>query len=285
MANHAVLLMSCPDQKGITAAVTDFVFRRCGNIIHVDQHTDKEANVFFMRIEWEIDACTVPRENLAEEFQPLAEQFAMSWQLHFTDTVTKVAVFVSKHLHCLYDVLFRYQSGQLPCCEIVLIVSNHEDARPIAEHFGVEFLYIPVTPETKVEAESRQLAALKARHVDLIALARYHQILTQNFVSQYPNKIINVHHSFLPAFVGGNPYTQAFEKGVKIIGATSHYVIEDLDQGPIIEQGTTRIDHRYSVQDLVEAGQDVERIVFSHAIRWHLEHKILCYSNKTVIFD
>ena len=283
--HHGILLISCPDQKGITAAVTDFVFKRSGNIVDAAQHADAESGAFFMRIEWELAGFSVPRERIAEEFRPLAEKFQMSWELYFTDVPVKTAIFVSKQLHCLYDLLFRYKSGQLPHAKIELIVSNHPDAEAPARQWGVDFLYVPVSAENKRQAEARQLSELRARGIELVILARYHQILTREFVRHYPNRIINIHHSFLPAFVGGSPYAQAHAKGVKIIGATSHYVIEQLDQGAIIDQDTTRISHRHAVNDLVEIGQDLERVVLYRAVRWHLEHKILVYSNKTVIFE
>jgi formyltetrahydrofolate deformylase len=237
-----------------------------------------------MRIEWELEGFSVPRDAITREFEPLAQRFSMDWQLYFTDTTVKIAVFVSNHLHCLHDLLFRHESGQLPSCEIGLIISNHPEAETLAKQRGVDFLFTPVDPEKKPEAEARQLAKLHEKGIDFLILARYHQILSRDFIRQYRNRIINIHHSFLPAFVGSSPYAQAYAKGVKIIGATSHYVVEELDQGPIIEQDTARIDHRYSVQDLIEIGQDLERIVLYRAVRWHLERKILCYGNKTVIF-
>ncbi|MBF0123586.1 MAG: formyltetrahydrofolate deformylase [Candidatus Omnitrophica bacterium] len=283
--SHAILLISCSDQKGITAAVTDFVFKRGGNILHADQHTDTHANTFFMRMEWELAGFTVPRDKIADEFRSLAERFRMDWHLHFSDQTVKTAIFVSRHLHCLYDLLFRYKAGQLPGCEISLIVSNHPDAEALAQQWGIEFLLTPVTPQTKEGAEAAQLAKLKEKGISLVILARYHQILTGKFLQHFTNQVINIHHSFLPSFAGGSPHARAYEKGVKIIGATSHYVIEALDEGPIIEQDTARIDHRYSIQDMVEVGQDLERMVLYRAVRWHLEKKILCYGNKTVIFD
>lgn len=282
---RAILLISCPDQKGITAAVTDFVFQRGGNILHAAQHTDAQTGVFFMRIEWDLEGFTIPRQGISVAFLLLAERFKMDWRLHFSDEKTRVAVFVSKQLHCIYDLMFRHQAGQLPNSEISLIVSNHPEAESLARQWGISFLHTPVTPEIKAQSEGRQLAALNARGIGLVVLARYHQILSERFISHYQDRIINIHHSFLPAFVGGNPYIQAYEKGVKIIGATSHYVIAALDQGPIIEQDTVRIDHRQSVQDLIDEGQDLERRVLYRAVRWHLEHKVLCYGNKTVIFD
>ncbi len=282
---HAILLISCPDQKGITAAVTDFVFKRGGNILDAAQHADAESGAFFMRMEWALSGFTVPRSEIGSEFKLLADKFKMSWELHFTDVPVKMAIFVSKQLHCLYDLLFRYRSGQLPHAKIELIVSNHHMAEPLAHQWGIDFLHVPVLSETKRAAEQIQLAALQAKGIDLVVLARYHQVLTGDFVRHYPNKIINIHHSFLPAFVGGSPYAQAHQKGVKLIGATSHYVIEALDQGPIIEQDTARISHRYAIPDLIEEGQDLERVVLYRAVRWHLERKILCYSNKTIVFE
>ena len=281
---HAILLISCPDQKGITAAVTECVFKNGGNILHAAQHTDTRAGVFFMRVEWDMQDFSVPVNEVGAIFLPLVERFKMDWSLHFSNSTIRAAIFVSKHLHCLYDLIFRYQAGQLTGCEIPLIISNHRDAEPLARQWGIDFLYTPVTKDNKKEQEILQRAELKAKSIDLLILARYHQVLTEDFVYQYPARIINVHHSFLPAFVGGSPYAQAYEKGVKIIGATSHYVISELDQGPIIEQDTVRIDHRYSVEDLIDEGQDLERRVLYRAVRWHLEHKILCYANKTVIF-
>jgi formyltetrahydrofolate deformylase len=281
---HAILLISCPDQKGITAAVTDCVFRNGGNILHAAQHTDARAGTFFMRVEWDMCGFSVPGNEVASVFLPLADKFKMNWRLNFSDHKTRMAIFVSKHLHCLYYLIFRYQSGQLPVCEIPLIVSNHPDAAPLARQWGIEFLLTPVTQGDKAAHENLQLAALKAKGIELIILARYHQILGEEFIKHFSDRIINIHHSFLPAFVGGSPYAQAYEKGVKIIGATSHYVIPELDQGPIIEQDTVRIDHSYSVEDLIAEGADLERRVLYRAVRWHLEHKILCYGNKTVIF-
>jgi formyltetrahydrofolate deformylase len=238
-----------------------------------------------MRIEWELEGFSIPREHIQAGFAPLADKFRMHWEVYFTDIPVKVAVFVSKHLHCLYDLFSRYKGGQLCQASIELIVSNHEEARALAGQWGIEFLHTSVFAGSKEEAETRQLAALKAKGVDLVILARYHQILTDGFIRHFPNRIINIHHSFLPAFVGGSPYAQAHQKGVKIIGATSHYVIEALDQGPIIEQDTARISHRHEVSDLIEIGQDLERMVLYRAVRWHLQRKVLCYGNKTVIFD
>lgn len=282
--SHAILLISCPDQKGITAAVTDFVFRRGGNIVDADQHTDTDANVFFMRIKWELSGFAVPRQNIGDEFRTIAERFTMSWEIYFDDQVPLVAVFVSKHLHCLHDLLFRHRSGQLPC-SISLVISNHRDAEPLTRQWGIEFLHTQDVSENKAVAEGRQLAVLRERNIDILILARYHQILSGDFTRLFSNRIINIHHSFLPAFAGGSPYDQAFRKGVKIIGATSHYVVEALDEGPIIEQDTARVNHKHSVEDMVMIGQDLERVVLYRAVRWHLERKILAYGNKTVVFE
>lgn len=283
--SHAVVLISCPDQKGITAAVTDFVFKREGNIIHAAQHTDEQAGLFFMRIEWEMEGFRVHKEGIAAEFSSLAQHYGMDWQLHFTDEKVRTAIFVSKHLHCLYDLLFRYKAGQLPHGDIVLIVSNHIEAETFARQWGIEFVHVPVNSVSKAVAEKVQLDLLAARGISLSVLARYHQVLSADFVRHHENRIINIHHSFLPAFVGAGPYAQAYQKGVKIIGATAHYVTPDLDQGPIIEQDTARIDHTYSVQDMIEVGQDLERMVLYRAVRWHLERRILCCRNKTIVFD
>ena len=282
--NKATLLISSPDQKGITAAVTGFVFEHNGNILHADQHIDDQKNVFFMRVVWSLEGFDLPREQMAAAFEPLAKKFKMEWQLSFSDTVERLAIFVSRHVHCLYDLLYRYKEGQFRC-QIPLIISNHPDARPIAEHFGIRYEVFPITSETKKEQEEKELKLLAEERVDCIALARYHQILTGGFVEKFSNRIINIHHSFLPAFAGKNPYAQAYQKGVKLIGATSHYVIEALDQGPIITQDTVRVSHRDTLQDLKHKGEDLEKAVLARAVKLHLERKILTFNNKTVIFD
>jgi len=282
--SHVILLISCPDQKGITATVTNFVFENGGNIVHADQHIDDQRNVFFMRLEWDMKGFALSRKEIFQGFQIIAKQFGMQWQIFFTDDVPRVAIFVSKRLHCLYDLLLRYKAGHLRC-HIPLIISNHEDARDPAVEFGIEYAYMPVTPENKAEQEIKEIALLKKHDIGLVVLARYHQILSANFVEQFKNRIINIHHSFLPSFPGGQPYAQAYERGVKIIGATSHYVTDKLDQGPIIEQDTVRVSHRDSLDDFIRQGEDIEKLVFSRAVRLALEHKILCYNNKTVVFD
>jgi formyltetrahydrofolate deformylase len=252
------------------------------NILHADPHQDHEAALFFMRVEWELDGFELP--GFAEEFSRLAPTLAMNWRLEVSSSKPRVAVFVSQYLHCLIDLLYRRQSGEL-LCEIPLIFSNHDNAASIAEFYGVPFHLARVIPETKAEVEAEQLRLLGEHKVDLLVLARYMQILSPRFVALYPNRIINVHHSFLPAFVGARPYHRAFERGVKLIGATSHYVSEVLDDGPIIEQDVTRVSHRDQLADLIEKGCDLERIVLSRAVRWHLDHRILSYGNKTVVFD
>lgn len=282
--SHAIILISCPDQKGITATVTNFIFNHSGNIVHADQHIDEQFNTFFMRLEWDMQGCDLSKDAVKDAFTPIAQQFQMHWQLFFTDYKPRLAIFVSKQLHCLYDLLWRYKAGHLDC-EISLIISNHEEARAIANDFSIDFVHVPVDLDNKSEAESVEFDLLKEYKVDLIVLARYHQIFTADFVSKFRNRMINIHHSFLPSFPGKQPYAQAYEKGVKIIGATSHYVTAELDQGPIIEQDTVRVSHRDAVEDLVRKGEDLEKVVLSRAVRWELEHKILSYQNKTVVFD
>ncbi len=282
--NHAILLISCPDRKGITATVTNFIYQHGGNILHSDQHIDEQTNTFFMRVEWSLKGFDIPREKIAGHLQAIAQRFGMKWELCFTDQPLRVAIFVSKHLHCLYDLLYRKKAGHFSCV-VPLIVSNHPDAKSIAREFGIPFHSLPVTPKNKSIQEAKEIKLLEKEKIDLIVLARYHQILSARFVNKYRQKIINIHHSFLPAFAGKSPYRQAYQKGVKIIGATSHYVTERLDEGPIIEQDTVRISHRDSLNDLVRKGEDLEKAVLNRAVRWHLERKILCYGNKTVIFD
>ena len=282
---HATVLISCADRKGITAKVTNFVFQNGGNIVHADQHIDEQSNTFFMRIEWDLAGFAIPGAEIGERFrQEIAEEFAMSWELSFSRETPRMAILVSRHLHCLQDILLRYRAGQFRCV-IPLIISNHPDARAVAEPFEIPFFEIPVDKQNKAQQEQRQIEILKDHEVGFMFLARYHQILSPAFLKQWPRDIINIHHSFLPAFVGKNPYAQAYEKGVKIIGATSHFVTEELDQGPIIEQDTVRVSHRDSLADLVRKGEDLEKIVSARAIRWHLGKRILRYGNKTVVFD
>jgi len=282
--NTATLLITCPDRKGIVAAIADFLFRHDANIVHADQHQDAENNLFLMRVEWNLDGSALNPDNFAGLFAPIAKQFEMTWQLKHAQRRPRMALMVSQYDHCLVDLLHRHQSGEL-ACEIPLIISNHRATEKLAEFYGIPFFHIEVSRENKAEAEARQFALFDQHHIDLIVLARYMQILSPDFVRRYPERIINIHHSFLPAFIGARPYHRAFERGVKLIGATSHYVTEVLDEGPIIEQDIVRISHRDQVEDLIQKGRDLERIVLSRAVRWHIENRILLYANKTVIFD
>jgi len=280
----AVLLISCRDQKGLVAAVSDFLYRHDGNITHADQHTDLEEGVFLQRVEWELDGFGIQRDAIEESFRPIAERFGMRWSLRFSDYVPRLALLVSKLPHCLYDILARWRLGEFDA-EIPLVVSNHEDARPIAEDFGLRYEVLPVTRDAKGDQERSIAALLDEQRVDLVVLARYMQILSDDFVSRYPNKIINIHHSFLPAFAGARPYHQAHERGVKIIGATAHYATRELDQGPIIDQDVARVSHRDSVEDLIRKGRDLEKVVLARAVDLHLRNRIVVYGNKTVVFD
>jgi len=284
MTPTAILLINCPDQKGINAAVADFIFRNNGNIVHADEHQDAEEKLFLMRVEWELEGFKIATSDFERQFASLAERFRMQWRLALSTYKPRTAIFVSQHDHCLVDLLYRHRTGELTC-EIPLIVSNHPDAQRDAEFHGIPFHMIPVWPEHKAAAEDAQLDLLRVARIDLVFLARYMQILTPTFVRQYPQRIINIHHSFLPAFVGAKPHRQAYQRGVKLIGATAHYVTETLDDGPIIEQDVARISHRDAVDDLAQKGRDLEKIVLSRAVRWHLENRILVYGKKTVIFD
>jgi formyltetrahydrofolate deformylase len=283
--NTAILLVSCPDQKGLNAAIHDFIYRGNGNTVHADEHLDSERKLFLMRVEWDLAGFTLDMRVFAKQFQPVADRFGMQWRAALSSYRPKVAIFVSRYDHCLVDLLYRQRSGEL-ACEIPLIVSNHADVQRWADFYGVPLHVIPVTKENKSQAESRQLELLRPHGIDLIVLARYMQVLSPEFIRQYPpHHIINIHHSFLPAFVGGKPHQQAFDRGVKLIGATSHYVTEVLDDGPIIEQDVVRISHRDTTEDLIQKGRDLEKVVLSRAVRWHIENRILLYGNKTVIFD
>jgi formyltetrahydrofolate deformylase len=283
-SESAILLFSCPDKKGIVAEVTHFIAAYEGNILQSDQHHDRETNTFFMRVEWDIAEFTVPAEKITQAFEPIAIKFAMNWRIEFSSHRMRMAVFVSKYDHCLYDILLKEKSGELSG-NIAMIISNHPDGEDIARHFDIPFYHIPVTRDTKDQAEKKQMELIEKYQVDVIILARYMQILSKEFTSAYPNRIINIHHSFLPAFVGAKPYHQAYARGVKIIGATSHYVTADLDQGPIIEQDVTRVSHRDSVEDLVQKGKTLEQMVLSKAVKQHLNHKVHVYGNKTVVFE
>jgi formyltetrahydrofolate deformylase len=284
MKKTAILLIDCPDRKGIVATVGEFLYRHDANILHADQHQDEERNLFFMRVEWDLASFDFDPADFARQFAPIAERFGMRWRLELSFLPPRVALFVSKYDHCLVDLLYRHQSGELPC-EIPLMVSNHPDVQRWADFYRVPLHIVPIEGGDKSAAERRQLKLLEEHKIDLVVLARYMQILSADFVSHYPQRIINVHHSFLPAFSGARPYHRAFERGVKLIGATSHYVTADLDEGPIIEQDVMRISHRDGLEDLLQKGRDLEKVVLSRAVRWHLDHRILVYERKTAVFD
>lgn len=284
MKNTATLLITCPDAKGIVAAVANFLQLHNANILHADQHQDAENNLFLMRVEWDLDQFNIDEAAFGQHFNDIAMQFSMTWQLKFSAHKQRLALMVSQYDHCLVDLLHRHKNSEL-ACEIPLIISNHRDTEALAQFYGIDFHHIPVTKETKVEAEAAQFKLFEEYNVDLIVLARYMQILSANFITQYPKRVINIHHSFLPAFIGAKPYHRAFERGVKLIGATAHYVTEVLDEGPIIEQDIARISHRDQVEDLLQKGRDLERVVLSRAVRWHIDNRILTYANKTVVFD
>lgn len=282
---RTTLLINCPDQKGIIATVTNFILAKKGNTTYIEQHVDREHKEFFMRLECEFDEDEEKLTLFKESFnQQVAKNYQMHWEMYNAEKKPKMAIFVSKYDHCLYDILSRYASGELKV-KIPIIISNHPDLNPIADAFGIPFKHIPVTKSTKPEAEAAQIALLKEHKVDVVVLARYMQILSANFVDQFRNRIINIHHSFLPAFPGAKPYHSAYERGVKIIGATSHYVTSDLDEGPIIEQEIARVSHIHNVDDFILKGRDLEKIVLSRAIKHHIERKVHVYNNKTVIFS
>ncbi|MGA3045360.1 MAG: formyltetrahydrofolate deformylase [Terracidiphilus sp.] len=303
MRDSAVLLIDCPDRKGLVARVSSLLYEQGANILHADQHQDHELGLFFMRVEWDLNGpaedldwqaqstagpASSPHsfdlEGFRSAFAPLAAELGMRWKLSSSERRPKVALFCSQYLHCMADLLHRWRTGELTC-EIPVIVSNHRDVEKLAEFYGIPFEYVPVTAATRKSAETRQVELLSSYGIELVVLARYMQILTPAFVAHYPAGIINVHHSFLPAFTGAKPYHGAHARGVKLIGASSHYVTELLDDGPIIEQDVARISHRDQVEDLVARGRDLERIVLARAVRWHLDRRILCYGNKTVVFD
>ncbi|MGH1437778.1 MAG: formyltetrahydrofolate deformylase [Lewinella sp.] len=284
MQATAVLLIHCPDQKGIVAAITDFLHNNDGNVISLEQHVDPNLGHFFMRVEWELTGFGISADKIEDYFATLVgNKFGMSWQLHFTDRKPRMAIFVSKASHCFYDILQRYSSGEWDV-EIPVVISNHEALGPIAERFGIDFKVFPINKANKAEQEALEKELIKELNVDFIVLARYMQILSDDFCGSFPNRIINIHHSFLPAFKGARPYHSAYERGVKIIGATSHYVTPDLDEGPIIAQDVTHVSHRDDPRELVRKGKDIEKRVLSQAIRAQLEHKILPFGNKTIVF-
>ncbi|OYX24980.1 MAG: formyltetrahydrofolate deformylase [Flavobacteriales bacterium 32-35-8] len=282
--NKITILIHCKDQRNIIASITNFISEKEGNIVYIDQHVDREQNIFFMRLESEFETDNFSTEAFKESFKThLAAKFNMKWRI-YSDIKPKMALFVSKYDHCLYDLLGRYNSGEL-FLEIPFIISNHKDLKSIADSFNIPFYHIPVTKENKTEAENKQLELLENHNIDFIVLARYMQIVSGKLIAKYPNKIINIHHSFLPAFVGAKPYHSAYKRGVKIIGATSHYVTEELDAGPIIDQGVTRVSHTHSIEDLIAKGRDLEKIVLANAVKLHTNRKVMVYNNKTVIFS
>ncbi len=282
--HSAILLICCPDSKGIVASVTDFIFTNGGNILDLEQHVNISENMFFMRVEWSLDGFGIPSGEIGNIFgREIAKSFGMNWSLHFSEQVSRMAIFVSKLSHCLYDILSRISSGEWNV-EVPLIVSNHDDLRGVAETFGIDYHYFENVKDNKEKVEKQQLELLEKYDVDFVVLARYMQILTDRFISNYPDRIINIHHSFLPAFPGARPYNSAHQRGVKIIGATSHYATAELDAGPIIEQDVARVTHRDTVGDLVRKGRDLEKMVLSRAIWSHINRNILVYKNRTVVF-
>ena len=284
-SKSAILLIHCPDQKGIVISITEFIFKNGGNILYLDQHVDTGRQAFFMRIEWDLRDFGIVDEKIGEYFETLvAKRFSMNWRLHFSGEVLRMALFVSKLPHCFYDILARYEAGEWQV-EIPLIISNHADMQPAAERLGADFVHLPISRENREVQERRQLELLQEYRIDFIVLARYMQVLSDEFISHYPNRIINIHHSFLPAFPGARPYHSAHERGVKIIGATSHYATSELDAGPIIEQDVVRVSHEDSVEDMVRKGRDLEKVVLARAVWQHLHHNVLVYENRTVVFE
>jgi formyltetrahydrofolate deformylase len=284
-SKSAVLLIHCSDQKGIVISITEFIFKNGGNILYLDQHVDTERQAFFMRIEWDLHDFVITDEKIGEYFETLvAKRFSMNWRLHFSDEVPRMALFVSKQPHCFYDIMARYEAGEWQV-EIPLIISNHTDMQTAAGRLGIDYVHIPINRENRTEQERKQLELLQQYRIDFIVLARYMQILSDEFIGTYPDRIINIHHSFLPAFPGARPYHSAHDRGVKIIGATSHYATAELDTGPIIEQDVVRVSHEDSVEDMIRKGRDLEKMVLARAIWHHLHHNILIYENRTIVFD
>jgi formyltetrahydrofolate deformylase len=281
----AILLMYCQDRKGLVVAVTEFIDNNNGNIISLDEYVDREANIFFMRVEWELNSFLIPAEKISDFFgTQIAAKFKMTWNLFFSNDQPRMAIFVSKMSHCLYDILSRVHSHEWNV-SLPLIVSNHHDLEPIAKQFDIPFYVFPVSKENKADQEKLELDLLKKNNIDFVVLARYMQVISDQFIGNYPNKIINIHHSFLPAFPGAKPYHSAYERGVKIIGATSHYVTTELDAGPIIDQGVTRISHSDSIEKLIMKGRDIEKLVLSRAIMLHLQRRTLVFNNRTIVFE
>jgi formyltetrahydrofolate deformylase len=279
----ATLLISCPDQKGLVAKIANFIYSNGGNIIHADQHTDFEAGLFLTRIEWQLKGFNLPRDLIGPAFNAIAQPLNAKWELHFSDTVPCIAIWVSRQDHCLYDLIWRQRAKEITA-DIPLIISNHPHLKTVADQFHIDFHHIPISKDNKAEQEAKQLELLQQYKIDLVVLAKYMQIVNADFISKFP-QIINIHHSFLPAFVGANPYHRAFERGVKVIGATAHYATAELDAGPIIEQDVVRVSHRDDVDDLIRKGKDLERVVLARAVRLHLQNRVLVYGNRTVVFE
>lgn len=283
MKKTATLLISCPDQQGLVAKIANFIYANGGNIIHADQHTDFEAGLFLTRIEWQLEGFNLPKDLIGPAFNAIAQPLGAKWELHFSDTIPRIAIWVSRQDHCLYDLIWRYRAKEFQA-EIPLIISNHPHLQEIAKQFNIDYYHLPITKDNKLEQEEKQLELLKQYKIDLVVLAKYMQIMSEDFIEKFP-QIINIHHSFLPAFIGANPYHRAFERGVKVIGATAHYATTDLDAGPIIEQDVVRVSHRDDVDDLIRKGKDLERVVLARAVRSHLQNRVLVYGNRTVVFE
>ncbi|NWF59280.1 MAG: formyltetrahydrofolate deformylase [Fischerella sp.] len=279
----ATLLISCPDQRGLVAKFANFIYSNGGNIIHADQHTDFASGLFLTRLEWQLEGFNLPRELIAPAFNAIAKPLSAKWELHFSDKVPRIAIWVSKQEHCLLDLIWRHRAKEF-AAEIPLMIGNHPHLKEVAEQFDIDYYHIPINKDNKPEQEAKQLELLRQYNIDLVVLAKYMQILSTDFIAKFP-QVINIHHSFLPAFVGANPYHQAFERGVKIIGATAHYANSDLDAGPIIEQDVVRVSHRDKVEDLIRKGKDLERVVLARAVRLHLQNRVLVYENRTVVFE
>lgn len=284
MSPTATLLVSCPDRKGLVAKIANFIYSNGGNIIHADQHTDFAAGLFLNRIEWQLEGFNLPPDLIGPAFNAIAKPLDADWQLHFSDAVPRISIWVSRQDHCLLDLMWRHKAKEFTG-EIPLIISNHPELQEVVSQFGADFYCIPISKENKLEQEMKQLELLSKYNINLVVLAKYMQIISADFIGQFPHKIINIHHSFLPAFVGANPYHKAYERGVKIIGATAHYVTADLDAGPIIEQDVARVSHRDDVSDLIRKGKDLERVVLARAVRSHLQNRVLVYGNRTVVFE
>lgn len=282
--SNAILLLSCPDRNGLVSRISNFIFERGGNILNLDEHVDSDEKIFFIRVQWDMTNFSIPASDLVEAFAPLAKEFNASYKIKFTDKKLRVAIFTSKYDHCIQEILWRQKLNEFPI-EIPLIISNHQDLEYLARQYDIPYHVFPISKDTKTNQEAKELDLLKEYKIDTVVLARYMQIISSDFLDKFNKPIINIHHSFLPAFIGGNPYKQAYKRGVKLIGATSHYVTEDLDEGPIIEQDIIRISHKDTTKDLIRKGRDLERIVLARAIHYHSEHRILVHGKKTIIFD